>query len=440
MTWSRLSLARLLLLGLLAPLAAANTDAKAEVRADPPPAGSGDGLAYEPIDKGTVYAQNTTATPRKTPPVEGWWESKICEGEYCIYTNRRMAKGRGIVLVTKHEEYQKMDRLEEHFERGENKYFEDPVPFEEVQDQEQGVLIRATKAIRRGKPLMSWTPVLIVHQSLFDDIPRKKDRIKLLEAAVAFLPDATREKFDKQRLRPGDPANLNPRSIEEILRAAPFEIDLGYMYRREENSKHYVNYPEVFVLQHDCRPNAAYHLDESFAIRVTVARRIPVGEPITIAYINPLTPREERISWVKRRRGNGKKGCTCSACSPKGGNEEIAKADKRLEEILELRGELRNHDSTKVDFDLIERYLKLVEEDRLHAKFAEAYELAALNYNYLGDDKKAKKYADMAVQAGIVEGGVKSNDVVAMRIMASDIKGHYSYRYTLKRRGKVPKK
>ncbi|KAK4233556.1 hypothetical protein C8A03DRAFT_19393 [Achaetomium macrosporum] len=434
MTWGRLSVARVLLLGLLAPLAAADGDAKSKVKADPPPAGSGDGLAYESIQKVDIYTDNATAPAPQSPPVEGWWESKICQDEYCIYTNRRMFNGRGLVAVTKFEEFQKLERIDDHLNRGENKYFEDPVPFVETEVLNKGLGITANKTIRRGKVLMSWSPVLIVHKALFNQVPKKADRTRLLETAISFLPPATRAKFDKQRV-----TRAGPRSIEQILLAHPYEVDMGFNnYRQaDENnhSKHYVNYPEAAVLQHDCRPNVATHIDQSFALRATVARRVQPGEELTVAYVDPLLPRSERVAWVKRHRGGD--GCPCSTCNPPGGEkgEAAKKADERLTEIMAMRAELRNHDSTKVDIQMIERFVKLYEEERLHVKLADAYELAALNANYLGDDRRAKKYADLAVQAGIVEGGTQSNDVIAMRIMASDVKGHYSYRYTLKRRG-----
>jgi hypothetical protein len=437
-----LSVTRVLLLGLLAPFAAAESDAKAKAKIHPPSAGSVDGLAYESIEKVEIYTDNATAPTAQVPPVEGWWDSKICSGVFCVYTNRRIAKGRGIVAVTKAEEFQKLERIEDHFNRGENKYLQDPVPFTTTEVLNKGPGITATQTIRRGKPLMVWSPVLIVHKSLFDQIPKKKERTRLLEAALSYLPPATQATFNKQRLRPGDADNSNPRSIEDILLAHPFEIDLGYATHRQDelnHSKHYVNYPEVSVLQHDCRPNVATYIDNAFALHATVARRVQPGEELTISYVDPFLSRAERSAWVKRHRSpqGTEGGCPCKACSPPGGEkgEEAVKADKRLKEILSIRAELRNHESTKVDFAMIERFIKLYEEERLHAKFAEAYELAAINFNYLGDDKRAKKYADLAVQAGIVEGGVESNDVVAMRIMAKDVKGHYSYRYTLKRRG-----
>lgn len=446
MAWGQLSLTRVLLLGLLAPLAAAEDKAKADT------AGSADGLAYEAIDRTEIYTDNATAP--NIPPVEGWWDSKICSDTlepYCVYTNRRVANGRGMVVVTKPDEFHKLDRLEEHLNQGENKYLQDPLPFTSTSSPTHGLSLTATTAIRRGKPLLSFTPILLVHKSFPAQVPRKKERTRLLEAALSYLPPQTQTLFNTQRPRPGDTSGLNPRSVEDILLAHPFELDLGYAtYRKQgaedddphDHSRHWANYPEAAGFRHDCRPNVATHMDRSFSLRATVARRVKPGEELTVSYVDPFQPRDVREEWVQAHRsvalgpdGKGTGGCGCEACAHGGDKGKVVEGDKRLKEIMVLRGELRNHDSRKVDFAMIERFLKLCEEDRLNAKMAEPYELAALNFNYLGDDKRAKKYAELAVQAGIVEGGVESNDVVAMRIMAKDVKGHYSYRYTLKRRG-----
>lgn len=428
---------RVLVLGLLTRLAAAGSDTKA----DSPQGGSADGLAYEQIEKVEIYTGNGTAP--QSPPVEGWWESKICSGAFCVYTNQRIANGRGLVAVTKFEEFQKLERIEDHLNRGENKYLEDPVPFTTTEVLHKGPGLTATKAIRRGKPLLVASPVLIVHKSLFDQVAKKSERTRLLEAAISYLPASTLALFNTQRTG----SSNGKRSIEAILHAHPFEIDLGYATHKQtadDHSRHFANYPEAAAFQHDCRPNVATHMDGSFALRATVARRVQPGEELTVSYIDPLLSRDERAAWVKKHRGvvsGGEEvvegGCPCRACSPTGGlkGELAVEGEKRLKEILKIRAELRNHDSTKVDFEMIERFLKLYEQERLHVKLADAYEVAALNFNYLGDDKRAKKYAELAVQAGIVEGGVQSNDVIAMRIMAKDVKGHYSYRYTLKRRG-----
>lgn len=76
---------------------------------------------------------------------------------------------------------------------------------------------------------------------------------------------------------------------------------------------------------------------------------------------------------------------------------------------------------------LIDCYVKLMQEEKLQVKYVEVWELVVLNYNYLGEDKKVKKYVDLVVQVGIVEGGKDSNDVVVMRVFVSDVKGYYSY-------------
>ncbi|KAL1836758.1 hypothetical protein VTJ49DRAFT_4698 [Mycothermus thermophilus] len=443
---TRLSLTRVFVLGLLAPLARAEGS---QERADPPLAGKDDGLAYEEIEKTTIYTDNATAPAVHLPPVDGWWDSKICSSDenYCVFTNRRAAKGRGIVAVTRPDELEKLEKLEEVINKSENRYLIDD-PESTLQEKDlpeyDGLTgLVATKALRRNKPLFAWTPVLFAHKQMFQKGgPKKKDRTRLLEAAVGFLPPHTRAAFDKQRRRPGDNSGLNPRSIEEILKAHPWEVDLGVNWNHRDpdvHSRHYVNFPEASVLQHDCRPNTAVYIDSKFTLRATVARKVNPGEALTVSYIDPFLSRKERNAFVRKYRaprgpdGKPTHGCRCSACS----GPDKDKHEERLKELLELRGELRNHDSRKVDFALIERFVKLVEEEGLHARYAEPYELAALNFNYYGDDKRAKKYADKAVQAGIVEGGLESNDVVAMRIMANDIKGHYSYRYNLKRRGQA---
>ncbi|KAK0610049.1 hypothetical protein B0T17DRAFT_455723, partial [Bombardia bombarda] len=229
----------------------------------------------------------------------------------------------------------------------------------------------------------------------------------------------------------------NPKSIEQILLAHPFEIDLGYpqtSQQGEDHAKHIVNYPEVAVVQHDCRPNAAFYIDNNLSFRATVARRIAAGEELTISYLDPFLPRAKRREWVKKHRGLGKP-CPCEACVQKNSFEQLKKSDARMKELLKLQAKLKDHDSRDITVEMIDRYIKLFEEEKLHIRLGEAYETAAHNYNYLGEDKLAKKYADMAVQAGMIEGGSESNDVIAMKIMASDVKGHYSYQYTLKRLG-----
>lgn len=441
------SLARLLL-GLSLLTAPLSTLAESNENAADAAAKANDakkeGLAYQDVNQKTVYSENATSVPGgastggKVPPVQGWWYSKICVDKFCIFTNHRLANGKGMVMVTTMEDYQKVERTEDAFAKAENMFHQPDDTWEEVELPDgRGTGLRAKKAIRRGKPVMAFTPALVVHKDVLD-VLRRKERTKLLDTAVAYLPDATRAKFDRQR-RPQGPLSVE-RSVEAVLLSSPFEYDLGYNYNPEMHSKHLLNFPEInYLLPHDCRPNLAWHIDGGLTHRTTVARRINPGDVLSIAYIDPFIPRPDRTNWVKVHRGHNKP-CPCQACKPSGDKTtpaELKEVDDRLTELNSLFAELKNHDSKKVTPQLISRFLELVEKEKLQAKLADIYEYAALNYNYIGMDRLAKKYADLAVQAAMVEEGHEANNVIALRIMASDIKGHYSYQYTLKRQGKV---
>ncbi|KAJ4353099.1 SET domain-containing protein 5, partial [Neurospora sp. IMI 360204] len=398
-------------------------------------------------------------------------------GTYCIYTNPTLSHNRGIVLITKPADFQKISRLDHHLSATTDRIEaftstsdgSAPAPFEESYILSKGRGLTATVPLRRGKPLMAAAPVLLVHKDFFGDIWRRSERNKLLEKAVSFLPEKTRERFDGQRRTLGPEGTPKKRSIEQILLASPFEIDLGsnsytpvgQESMQADHSKHYVNYPAMALFTHSCRPNVAFHIDGNLALRTTVARKVAPGEELSVAYIDPMRPRKERMEWVGKYRpssesaegegsGEGGGGCPCPACSghypsilskqhghphTSSPAKELAKSDARLAELESIRSELRNHESRKVTPEMIEKFIKLHVEEGLGSKMAEAYELAATNYNYLGEDRKAKKYADLAVQAARIEYGRDANDVIAMRIMAGDVRGHWSYQYKVKRMG-----
>lgn len=244
-------LTRALLLGLSAQLAIAKASNEDAPQPDPVPnAKDGKNLVYEQIDKSqVVYTSNTTSPdPNSIPPTSGWWASNICaQKTYCIYTNLGLGNGRGIVLLTKHADFQKIARLDQHLEKAEDrieaattrtttpegaetagkedrqipKQEAEEKPFSESYILSKGHGLIATISLRRGKPLMSAAPVLLVHEDFFADIWRKSERNKFLEKAVSFLPPATREAFDRQRTTLLSSNGTKERTIEQILLAPP---------------------------------------------------------------------------------------------------------------------------------------------------------------------------------------------------------------------------
>lgn len=76
---------------------------------------------------------------------------------------------------------------------------------------------------------------------------------------------------------------------------------------------------------------------------------------------------------------------------------------------------------------MIKEYVSLYRKERLEYKMAEAYTLAALNYNLFGKADMVKKYALLAVEAGLIESGPDAADVQQMKIIADDPKSHWSW-------------
>lgn len=71
--------------------------------------------------------------------------------------------------------------------------------------------------------------------------------------------------------------------------------------------------------------------------------------------------------------------------------------------------------------------LKLYQEEGVHAALGTGHMFAALAYNADGDMKTAKKHAKLAIEAGMVNSGVKDGDREEMESLSSDPRHHWSY-------------
>ncbi|KXH39128.1 hypothetical protein CSAL01_03159 [Colletotrichum salicis] len=374
-------------------------------------------------DIATERKQNTETNQRQrnetteTVPL-GWTGPHGCAGAYCLYANRGFANGRGIVIISTPENVQKAKSLEQDLQTPDRE--DDPSSrnpsFQIAEVEGKGLGMLANKTLARGDTVMLKTPVLLAHRTFIERTPQV-DRHFLLDSVTSFLPAATRKTFLSQM------GHFGGHKVSDIMVTNSFQMDLGG--GAQGDGHHYGNFPEVSRYNHDCRPNVAFRID-GLRHRTTIVRPVKPGEELTISYLDQLGVRSVRQHRAKRAWGFE---CGCSQCSlPK---KLISASDQRLMEMEELERQLSDI-GAKVTVAMVEKFLKLYKEERLESKLAGAYTTAALNFNLLGRNKLAVKYARLAVEAGTIESGPEMGDVEAMRELAADPKKHFTWRGRLR--------
>lgn len=396
--------------------------------------GSAHGLAcaegiLEDFDVARFTANATSPTKPGGTTGGGWLDPRICAGAYCVFANKDIAHGRGLSVITTVHNLQKIRRIQDRLDaEGVNSNVKEEPPFVVSEDPDgKGLVLAANQTIKRGESLMMWSPVLMIRKALFEDVEPEKQEA-LLAAAFQLLPEASRKAFQEQT-RVADAGES--RVLKDVILRHSFESDVGWAANGRRNELHYASYPEASLLKHDCRPNVAFYIDGRHVHHTIVARRVQPGEALTISRVNePVQTRSERQRVLKRWKGSE---CSCPVCSRDKEPSGAADSDKRIREIKRIYAKLSDYESKGVTADMIARYIKLYKEEHLETRLADAYELAAVNYNYLGHSKKAAKYAALSAQAASIEAGVGSNNAIAMRILAKDPVGHYSYKMKLKK-------
>lgn len=369
--------------------------------------------------------QNLTDIVNSLAGPPRWTGGDECVGKYCLYSSPRFAGGRGIAAITTAENIAKVkevgDLLHEYevsFDNG-----DENLPFHVAEVRGKGNGVVANHRLARGDPIMAHTPVLLIHQD-FKEEPDQDRQHHLLDLALKSLPEQTADLFMGQMAH-----NPDEHPVAARLTTNAFRLDLG-----GDDGQHYGGFPEVGKTNHDCRPNAAYYVDQSTLMHITTAvRPIKAGEEITITYLDPLTPRADRQERAQSHWGFG---CTCSHCSAS--PDEVVESDKRLKELKWIEGQLQDlkNMSNDVSVGLITYLLKLYEDERLHCRIANAYILAALNFNVLGYDQRAVKYASLAIDALKIEKGEASQHVESMEELKRDPKGHPTFKGRGKQGGK----
>jgi hypothetical protein len=156
---------------------------------------------------------------------------------------------------------------------------------------------------------------------------------------------------------------------------------------------------------------------------VHALRSIHPGEELTISYIDPASRRVERQRALHKSWGFN---CSCSLCSQP--RPITSASDARIDSIekitLKLKDYSPNSDASPAMADLL---VSLYEQERLYAPIVEAYTLAAIEYNGVGEAYAAVRYARLAIEAGLLNAGPEDRDVKAMEALAADPWKHWSW-------------
>lgn len=369
--------------------------------------------------------QNLTDIVNSLAGPPRWTGGYECVGKYCLYNSTRFAGGRGLAAITTAENIAKVKEVGDLLHQYEVSFNngDENLPFHVAEVEGKGKGVVANHRLARGEPIMAHTPVLLIHQA-FKEEPDKDRQHHLLDLALKALPAHSADLFMGQMAH-----NPDEHPVAARLTTNAFRLDLG-----GDDGQHYGAFPEVGKTNHDCRPNAAYYVDQSTMMHITTAvRPIKAGEEITITYLDPLAPRADRQERAQSHWGFG---CTCPHCSATA--DDVAESDKRLKELKWIEGQLQDlkNTSNDVSVGLITYLLKLYEDERLHCRIANAYILAALNFNVLGFDQRAVKYASLAIDALNIEKGDGSPHVETMEELKRDPKGHPTFKGRAKKGGK----
>ncbi|KAF1953673.1 SET domain-containing protein [Byssothecium circinans] len=322
----------------------------------------------------------------------------------CVFSSQKFAGDRGVFIVsTSTLAYKMLNKPAFSDPEALNRvnHHENP-PFVEHEFPGKGRGLVANKTLNRGDQIFASTPLVITNPVSYELI--EKERLRLAHRGVDTLPDESKAKFWKLLDHfKGDP-------VDDRINTNAFDIEI-------DGISQYAVLPEIAMLNHDCRPNAAYFWDEdTLSHYVHATQTIYPGEEITITYIDNERKRSKRMENLKRNWGFD---CSCSSCAAH--SAMTGESDDRIGQIADLLRELDDWTpSSKATPEMVETLISLYEQERLYASMGLAYKHAAEVYSSFGEKYPAIKYARLAAELSLLDKGFKNHDVREMRNMAKD--------------------
>ncbi|KAI7775383.1 hypothetical protein LA080_006881 [Diaporthe eres] len=346
---------------------------------------------------------------RSLSPSCSWDGPLDCQGDYCVYSNRAVSKHSWVILCTTPEA---APGLEEYFHIVPNsRPLPEPLPYQVVEMPGKGRGLIANRKIHRGERVIAEDAILALPIHAHLELPPDRRR-HLYDMVLENLPSEARDEFLSQV---GD-------DVTTVIDRNGFEIHTG----RDDDAVRYVGaFPEQALINHDCRPNLAYHFRGMTHI-ATAIRDIDAGEELSLSYIDvtlPLRHRQTRLNALWNFN------CTCKACQLP--HAEADASDARLERIKVLEDILDHPAKSFPAGDLTAQtgsdLVALYELERLDVYIGYAYRRAALNFALFADEHNARKFAQKALKALEWQGGAEQKDLENMRGLLADPKAHWSW-------------
>ncbi|OCL02486.1 SET domain-containing protein, partial [Glonium stellatum] len=333
----------------------------------------------------------------------------------CLFTNTHFRFGRGISFVTTPEIAIEITRSYE-FSDYERLPPSEPPPYRAEELLGRGIGLLANRTIKSGETVMGNPPVIVLMQKALDTLEREQ-RYALLHKAVGQLPEQTQTQIRAlAKSRGGD-------EIGDIVQTN----SIGQSYGK--GVRHLSIVPEAARINHDCRPNSFYRFDDKdLTLQVFALRNIEAGEEISFNYAGAEFPRDARHSYLQAHWGFT---CACSLCTAS--HQAIAASDSRLNEISNIKAQLRNTPprstaSLHEILSLVQKLIELYDEERLIVPKAPYYEIAAYTCSQLGNKTCVQRNAELAADHWRVLAGEKSWEVTRMLGLGGNPKAHPSWR------------
>ncbi|KAK2014798.1 SET domain-containing protein [Colletotrichum eremochloae] len=367
-----------------------------------------------------------------SPSHPAWTHSTPCfkndtdSPEFCIYHAAGYAGNKGISIITDADRAAHITRSRGFTHPEDLEGTNQPLPkFEvaKVPGKDYGLV--ATRPIRRGEIILRETASLLIDYAAFRHIPA--DEMQRLQAqAIDYLPFRHRSEWLNMSSHgyQGDHISM----VDKILVTNSFDVEVDDEKRDDDFYAVFVN---TSRMNHDCRPNVDYWFDPRTLTQRTVALRdIIPGEELTLSYINPMQSREDRRERLHNTWGFH---CSCHHCMQD--RLKTEESDRRIEQIAALREEFNDYTpASRATPEMALLLISLYEQEQNWSLLSEAYTLAAIEFNGVGEPWLATKYARLAVDAGLTTLWEGHGDVIEMTKLIEDPWSHWSWMLRTRKR------